>query len=758
MDVDAFETILEEVVVTARKRSERLQDVPLSMVAVGADKIYSADINKLEELQTYVPNLQVTLTGLGTNLSMRGIGSGENQGFEQSVGTYVDGVYHGRAQQSRIPFLDLERVEVLRGPQSTLFGKNSIAGALNISTARPTDTPEAEFRLLYEPDFGESKLDGFISGPLSDTLTGRLSVHWREVDGYIDNITINRAEAQHEERAVRSTLSWSPTGKLNVTLKLETGTFDVTELNVEVVEDRPSVSGYFTGFTYAQILQMFGGDASVANNFQDYRRSSNGDTNDTDTEEYVLSLDYSGWGGLILTSITAYSAYENGVLIDIDLTGANVFNGLMSEDYEQFSQELRLTSPSGGAFEWLAGLFYQASDLAYFDSLLVNDTSILVPIIDAAEPGVGVLVADTGMPRYLGQDTDTMALFGQATWQVSDRTRLTFGGRLSRDEKTATRKLTITDMEFNPLPPEIDPLTQGLYQAFFNVTNHDLKGSRDETQFMPSVSAQHEVSEDAMVYLSYARGAKSGGYDARSNNAPENGGTFEFDDEQADALELGTKLSLADGRAELNLALFYTEYDDLQVSTYDGVLGYNVSNAARAVSRGLEVDGRWLATDRLLFSGAFAWTDFEFKEFQGQCWFGQVSDAADGINCDYAGQTNLLTPENSGTLSATWFDEFSNGMALDATVDVLFTDDYLLTPTLDPRFVQDSYVRLNGRVALTLPGEQWEIALVGKNLTDEVIVNYGNYPPLAGPNFGALGFFAFIEQPRSVAMQVIWKY
>jgi outer membrane receptor protein involved in Fe transport len=658
-----------------------------------------------------------------------------------------------------MPFLDLERVEVLRGPQSTMFGKNSIAGALNISTARPTESLEAELRLLYEPDFDESKLDGFISGPLSETLNGRLAVRWRDVDGYMHNLTLVRTEPKREERALRGTLSWRPTENLDVTLKLETGTFDVTGLNVEIVEDRPSVFGYFIGFTYAQILQAFGGDASVANNFQDYRRSSRGDTNDNDTSEYVLSVDYSGWDDLTLTSITAFSAYEAAEPIDIDLTGANVFNGFMGEDYDQFSQELRLTSPSGGDFEWLAGLFYQASDLAYFDSLLVPDTSILVSIIDAAEgPGVGMLVANTGTPRTLDQDTATVALFGQATWRVSDRTRLTFGGRLSRDEKTGARKMTITDMEGNPLSPEIDPFTQGLYKALFNMTNHNLRGTRDETRFMPSFSAQHGVSEGAMVYLSYARGAKSGGYDARSNNAPEDGGTFEFGDEVADSLELGAKLSLAEGRAELNLALFYTEYDDLQVSTYDGVLGYNVSNAARAVSQGLELDGRWLATDRLLFSGAFAWTDFEFKEFQGQCWFGRPPDALDGINCDYAGQTNLLTPEYSGTLSATWFDEFSNGMGFDAALDLLFSGDYLLTPTLDPRFVQDSYVRLNGRLALTLPGGQWEIALVGKNLTDEVIVNYGNYPPLAGPTFGALGFFAFIEQPRSVALQVTWKY
>jgi outer membrane receptor protein involved in Fe transport len=613
-------------------------------------------------------------------------------------------------------------------------------------------------RLLYEPDFDEYKLDGFISGPLFTTLNGRLSVHWRDVGGYMHNLTMNRNESQREERTVRGTLSWSPAGNLDVTLKLETGTFDATGWDMEVVEDRPSVYGPFAGFTYAQILQLFGGNTSAANSDQDYCRSSGDEFSDNDTDEYVLSLDYSGWGDLLMTSITAYSAYEYGELRDIDTTSANVFKAFFGEDYEQFSQELRLASPSGGTLEWLAGLFLQASDLAYFDTMLVDDTSLLVPMIEATEPGAGMLVANTGTPRYLDQDTESVALFGEATWRVSERTRLSFGGRLSHEEKTAARRLTITDMAGNPLPPGIDPLTQGLYRALFNVTNHDLRGSRGETHFMPSFSAQHNVSGNTMVYLSYARGAKSGGYDARSNNAPEDGGTFEFGDEQADALELGAKLSLADGRAELNLALFHTEYDDLQVSTYDGMLGFNVSNAARAVSQGLEADGRWLATDRLLLSGSFAWTDFEFKDFQGQCWFGRMPDAADGINCDYSGQTNVLTPEFSGTFSAAWFDEFENGVGFDATLDLLFTDDYLLTPTLDPRFVQDGYVRLNGRLALSSPGNHWEIALVGKNLTDEAIMNFGNYVPLAGSKFGALGFFAFIEQPRSVAIQVTWKH
>ena len=756
---ELYEPVLEEVLVTARKRSENLQDVPISIVAMSGDKMRAADINKLEELQSYIPNLQVTETGIGTNLSIRGIGSGENQGFEQSVGTYVDGIYHGRAQQSRIPFMDIERVEVLRGPQSTLFGKNSIAGALIISTVQPTDTLEVQGRLLYEPDFDETKLDAYVSGPLGDSLSGRLAVHWRDIDGFMENLTLDQDEAQREERAVRGILSWYPTDTLDVTLKMETSSFDVTGRSVEIVQDRTAVVGPFTGLNYAQILQLFGQDASVENNFQDYRRSSNGDSSDNDTREFVLTLEYRGLGDLTLTSITGYSAYEYEESCDCDFTGGNVFKAFFSEDYDQFSQEIRLSSPTGEKIDYLVGAYYQTNTLNFFDTLQVNNTSILVPIVDAlAGPGLGGFVADTGTPRTLDQDSDTVALFGELTWSIGDRTQLTFGGRYTWDKKSAARQLTITDIDGNPLPPETAPFTQGLYAGLFNVTNHDLQGSRSESKFMPSFVAQYDMTDSSMVYFSYSRGYKDGGYDARSNNAPENGGTFEFDEEKSDAYELGFKMGLAGGAADLNLAFFNTDYDDLQISTFDGVLGYNVANAARAVTRGIEVDGRWLATDDLLISGSFAWTDFEFKDYQGQCWFGRPPDAADGINCDYSGQTNLLVPKYSGTLSGQYTNTFSNDLGLSATLDVLYSDKYLLTPNLDPRLVQNSYIRLNARLALLMPSGNWEIALIGKNLTDKTILNFGNDTPLAGSNFFTPGFFAFVEQPRTLALQVSWTY
>ena len=196
---------LEEIVVTARKRTENLQDVPVSVNAITGMKLQDAGISKIEDLSTYVPNLTLSETGISTNIYIRGIGSGINQGFEQSVGMYIDGIYYGRSQLSRAPFLDLERVEVLRGPQGVLFGKNSIAGAISMITAKPTDEFESSVSVLYEPKLNEKELRLMLSGSITDTLNARLAYMSRDVDGYIENATLDQDEPIREEETIRTT-------------------------------------------------------------------------------------------------------------------------------------------------------------------------------------------------------------------------------------------------------------------------------------------------------------------------------------------------------------------------------------------------------------------------------------------------------------------------------------------------------------------------------------------------------------------------
>jgi outer membrane receptor protein involved in Fe transport len=227
------------MIVTARKVEESLQDVPLSVTVMSGDKLTEAGITKIEELVLYVPNVTMSETGIGTNLYIRGIGSGINQGFEQSVGMYIDGVYHGRAQLMRAPFLDLAQAEVLRGPQVTLLGNNSIAGAMNLTTAKPSDEFEASVAGLYEPDHNEQELTGIISGPLFSNLAGRLAVRYRSMDGYLDNNILATEEPDREETSARLTLQWAA-DRWDATLKLERNDFDVTGRQIEIIKDIPS--------------------------------------------------------------------------------------------------------------------------------------------------------------------------------------------------------------------------------------------------------------------------------------------------------------------------------------------------------------------------------------------------------------------------------------------------------------------------------------------------------------------------------------
>lgn len=750
---------LEEIIVTAQKRDEVLQDVPMSVVAFSGDKISDMNLGKIDELQMYVPNLTVTETGIGTMLLMRGIGSGVNQGFEQSVGTYVDGIYRGRAQQSRMPFLDVERIEVLRGPQSILFGKDSVAGALNITTAKPATILRAEITGLYEPVANDRIVSGYLSGPLSERFKGRLAFHGRDKDGWMENLTLGRDEAQRQERALRGTLGWNVSEDFDLSLKAESSHFDVEGREIEIVQDKTAVAGPFAGLNYGAILQVFGQHPSVRNSELDFKRSSNGDFSYNDTDELVLTANYHGWGDNTLTSITGYSTYQYEERCDCDFTGADVFSAAFTEDFDQFSQEFRLTSPAGAAFDYLLGLSYYTNSLEFFDSIAITSTSVLLPIVDRIlGPGAGKMIANTATPRRVVQDSDSQALFAQGTWNYNDHSRLTLGFRLASEDKTGARQLTITKINFEPLADAVKPYVLGIYAGLFNVRNHQLNGERGKTYFLPSLNYQYEFNDALLSYVSYTIGEKAGGFDARSNNAPQNGGAFEFDDEEAKNYEIGAKYSFADGTAELNAALYYTEFDQMQVSTYDGVLGFNVGNAARAEAKGLELDGRWQMTNSLRLSGSLALSDFQFREFNGQCYFGQAADAPDGINCDYSGKTNQYLPDRSATITADYSRALSENLNVNVVLDLIHESSYFLTATLDPDAVQDAYHQLNGMVAIGPANRSWKLALIGKNLTDKKIMKHAGEVPLAGSRFGTPGFFALVEPPRTIALQVRFNY
>ena len=793
--VVAQPVILEEIIVTAQKRAESLQDVSVSVSAMTGEKIGEAGINKIEDIQAYVPNLTMSETGIGTNIYMRGLGSGINQGFEQSVGMYVDGVHYGRAQLSRAPFLDLARVEVLRGPQNILYGKNSVAGAISIVTAQPEDEFGADISVLYEPEFGESVVDLVLNGELSDNLTARLAYRARDMDGFLDNLDGGSEPARDEDTA-RLTLRWDVNADLDASLKLGQGTFDVTGRQIEILGDAPSLNPALGGASWGQFLlslnplnTLTGADqtpVSILNNEIDFERSSNGDYSENETGEAVLNVNYR-FNDYELSSTTAMLNYEYEELCDCDFTSANVFFVRSNEEYEQISQEFRIASPIGERVEWLAGVYLHSSELDFRDRFITPD-SVVGNVLDTVLPaafasgagtaypaGAAQQIVDIAVPREFEQDTSLTSAFLQATISLTDTARLTLGGRYSDESKEGSRRLTVVDAAGNEIPYD-DSLVPGgsmgidyLLGRILQVARHDLEGERDESNFAPSVTFEYDLTDDSLAYANWSRGYKSGGYDTRSNvppvpttvtnpfspslsfNLP--AGSFEYDSEESRTVELGLKNRLAGGAVELNLAAFQTKYRDLQVSIYDGVLGFNVGNAAEALAEGLELDGRWAVTNNFTLSGALAWLDFEFQDYpNGQCT--QLQRIQNGVpTCDYEGLTNQYVADFSGSLSADITREIGDSLLLRTTLDMVFSADYNPSQNLDPLMEQSGYQKINLRIALADEERGWEVALLAKNLGDSEVVTYANDTPLAANLTQSIGHYTFVESPRTFAVQ-----
>lgn len=768
---------MEEIIVTAQSRAQSVQDTPISVTAVSGDKLQDVSIAKAEELQQLVPNFTMTETGISTNIFIRGLGSGINQAFEQSVGYYVDGIAYTRAQQTRLPFLDLQRVEVLRGPQTILFGKNSIAGALNIVTAQPTTSFEGYLTGTYEFENQEYIAEGAVSGPITDTVRARVAARWRDSDGYVRNLTLSRTEPKRDDVTLRGILEADVSETVVANFKAEYSDFDVLGRSIETLNETPVAAGPFTGRTYAQILVGLGADRSVLDNTLNGNRSSNGDFSNNQQQTYVgnIKVDI---GGYELRSITGFTKLKYDELCDCDYTGANVFLAGLHEDYDQFSQEFRLTSPVNESYDFVAGAYYQSSDHAYSDNIVVQPTSVLVPLVNLQSPGAGSALAGTQAARSASVDSSLISAFAQVNVRPIERWELQLGARVSSEKKEGMRTLTILRENGDPLPAA-QAIAAAVYAQVFRVSSTNLSalgpagaaligqlgalpvsGDRKETRFSPDVKLLFSPNDDLMLYASYARGAKSGGFDFRANNRnfyPTMNDSFEFEDESANSFEIGAKASF--GAATLNVAAYYTEFKDLQISIFDGILGFNVGNAASARSQGIEADGRIRVSEYVSLTGSLALTDFKFKDFRnGQCYFGQTPNVdlnGDGRAelCNYTGQTNQLVSDVQGTVGLAANYPVVSGYRLDGSFDVFFTSKYHASNTFDPALIQKGYATLGVRVGFGPDSGLWQLAFVGRNLTNERYIQFGGDTPLSGSTFGANSDYAFADRGRTLAIQ-----
>ena len=763
---------LEEIVVTAQQRAESLQDVPVSVAAVTAKKISDSGIVDLQGLSELVPNFSINETGISTTVTIRGISSGINSGFEQSVGMYNDGIFYGRDQLARVPMIDMERVEVLRGPQGILFGKNSIAGAVSQISAKPTDEFEGSVTALYEPDHGETDLRMVLSGPLTDNLSGRLAVMTRELDGYVKNTELGVDEQNEDEQVVRATLRWDVNDSVTATLKSSQSTFDVLGRNMEVYQSFGHLEALNS--VYNSPTAPWSVDTEL-----NYIADNNGHFSNNEVNNSTLTVDWD-LEGLTLTSVTGYVDYEFTESCDCDFTGAPVFDAGRQEEYQQLSQEFRLTSDLGSNFDYIAGLFFQDTDLTYADQIQLPDPTVVNTALGLL--GAGALqpfAPGSSTDRTFNQEGEVIALFAQGTWSVSEALRLTVGGRYTEEKKDANRqqrhKANATfGGQYMPAVTA-DPVS-GAYNVLYGIfaieAYDQINGKLDDSSFSPVVTMEWDANPDTMVYATWTKGYKSGGFDARSNGHPDasvnNGlksgaaitGSWEFANEEATSVELGSKMSIADGAAELSVAWYMTDYTDLQVSQFDGTLGFNVTNAGEAKVQGIEADGRWALTDNITLTGSVAYLDFNYEKFpNSQCYFQQEDTDGDKL-CDAGGERKEFTPELQANLGAAWASEMSNGLELNASLDVSFMGEYLYAANLDPRSKQDAYSMVNARIALAGSEGAWELALLGRNLTDETVINFGGNTPLGGTLTGGAGnsYYAFVNRPRNIALQVNYSF
>lgn len=762
--------MLQEILITAQKREESLADVPISVNVVSAEVIENNNINKIADIVEFVPNMTMTETGVSTQMYVRGIGSGNNQGFEQSVVQYIDGIYYGRQQLIRAPFFDLERAEVLRGPQSTLFGKNTIGGALNLTTARPTDETEVAISGLYEFESNQTEINAVFSGALSDDFRARLALRTYTDDGYMNNTFRNTNEAERDETSVRLSFEWDASPNLTVGLKVESNTFDVNGRQIEIVQDTAAPAGPFTGLNFAAITAGVLGQPAMESAF-DYNRQANANEySNNDLDNLTLNLDYD-LNGMTLSSVTGFVQYEFDERCDCDYTPSSVFEVALQEDYDQFSQEIRLSSELGGEFEWMGGLYFQSSEMDSVEEIDIPTNSILGSLA-VLNPTLALManLPGTQARRLNAHESDLWAVFAQGTWNVSDQVRLTLGARFTQEDKDATRRIDINDIATRAITA--NPLAPIAYNEFFalhsvqtagytavssGVTSpgHNLVGSLSEDAFTPMINIQWDAMDNTMLYASYTEGFKAGGFDARANNPF----SFQFQEEEAQSFEIGSKSLLANGRFEINAALFFTDYDDLQVSQFDGALGFNVGNANKTEVMGLELDGRYAASDNFTIGYAYSYLDFEFTDFNnGNCYNGQTPNGSvvNGIPlCNFTGLSGQYTPENNLSLFFDYNYDLTSDVELFANLNLNYTGSQNIHDNLDPQYVIDSRTMVNLRFGAQ--NDNWRVSVIGRNLSNEDVLTYAGNAPISANLFGTNTFYGFVGRPRQIALEVAYS-
>ena len=871
----AYAAELEEVIVTAQKRAESLQEVPVSLTAISGTKIEEAGLHSFAEMSAYVPNLAITENAVNTIISMRGIGVGANQSFEQSVGVYVDGIHYGKSRQGRTALFDVQQVEVLRGPQGILFGKNTLAGAINITTATPDADEEFGGKISGSKEsFGGTTLEGHLTGSIGDTIGLRLAYKDRSNDGEFKNTyagALTKSMPTVDESMWRASATWEPTDSTRVEVKhSESDNVRLGQNSITTVFDPVSNLGAASGLMFGVVgmvrpefagivasgnrtpyrdSQAIGGCALEANMGMSSAICDAGgerpEGTDTATSDTSLSFEMELDNGYTLTAVAGRGRYEYQDGLDADWLPLEFIGRSDISEYDHTSQEFRLTSPTDGRFSWVGGVYLDQQDQEIDRTVVIDGTfglpeMVMKTILGGGNPALGLDTILALNPAQVGginattpvpgtgltlqglydatgcavgaascldytlkvgvegstkfqqagrlsnwtQDTNSRAVFFQGTYDLTDSVAITAGARYTEEEKRSHALMELTTNTTGLGVPNTNGVLAAIVDGFGLGVAHEFDEDRSSTQFLPAANIEWTRSEDSMFYLSYSEGFKSGGFNSVDDQLPAftdegvqptvPGPGFEYDDENADSIEIGGKHTLLDGGMTLNWALYDSTYENQQVSTFVGT-GFVVTNAATTEIQGLEVDLQWQATDQLRLGASFALNDGKFGSYPGAgCTVQQqagllglaraagrevllssdpvtsfdgcaASFRGDGVqsgaSVDRTGEK--VGVDYNGTLTADYARPVMGGLLWATSIDINFTDGFqMIGGSNDPSTYQDAYSKTNFRTGLK--GDNWAVMLYGKNVFDEKTASGAFNIPLAS------GAFAEYTTPGSI--------
>ncbi|MCX2980450.1 TonB-dependent receptor [Halieaceae bacterium IMCC14734] len=670
---------LEEVIVTARKRDESLQDVAVSVSAIGAE-LNQATVRRLEDIQTYSPNLYIRREaggGSAATISIRGVGTLDtDKSLDPAIGVMMDGVFLGTASGVLMQNFDIKRVEVLRGPQGTLFGKNTTGGLINIIRGDVTKEWGGDFSVALD-EFGREDIKGVVNVPIIEEKLGvKLFGAQIKHDGYVKNTTLNRDVGGDDVKNYGFAAEWQATDAFDIKFHYEK-TMDESDQGAYVNENQP---GDFS-------CSIYGDCASTTTDNKDQNSANGTNFSDNEYDTYILTANYD-FDSMLLTYIGSKRDMDEQNMQHFDAGPADMLEMNFFNIWEQESHELRLTSQLDGPFQFVAGLYMfdvdyeQRWDVAHLHYTLV--------------PG---LTPTTLSSNGQSQQTESIAAFISADWDITEKFTLTVGGRYTEEEK---------DFVGGNGGVFYDPAAGDPIPALFEPVNYDDKWE----EFTPSVSGRYQINDDHMVWASYAEGFKSGGFFGRQANFDLDAS---FEPEYVDNYELGLKSTFMDGAMTFNSTIFFSDYQDKQESILIPVDSTNVATVVRNASTeeifGLEFDLNYQITANWFMRANYGYLDASYDEY--------LADInGDQMITDNSDLTPRNTPENTFGLSTSYTMEVGPGN-LSGVLAYRYRDEIEAEASNNPLGTMDAIDDVSAQLSYSFSEDRFRITAYGKNLTDE---------------------------------------